>query len=380
MTHVSIRGMAVHCALGTDRARCARTLLTDSPPQAQTFTLPGVVPPTRIRFHTLAGTNDPFAPTRMHEGLSATVRAALEDAALSTSERSAMSVFLGSSCFTIRESECTYAQALAADTNPVPPMPYIGLGVLARQVRETAGSHVPDFSFNTACSSAANALLTATRYLQAGLADHALVVGVELANLTSLAGFSSLQLMADRVAPFAAGRPGLMLGEGIGAVVLEADGDGRFRIAGGSSRVDTHSMTTTHPDGEPVAAVTRSALHSAGLEPAAIRAIKAHATGSPSNDEAEANGLHAVFPDLPPVCVLKPWIGHTLGACGVVELVLLATTLDQGYLPGAPPEPPDPALDITPLTDTTPAVPGHYLLNHLGFGGNNTVLVLEMAC
>ncbi|MGH8281136.1 MAG: hypothetical protein ACRERZ_02980 [Gammaproteobacteria bacterium] len=76
--------------------------------------------------------------------------------------------------------------------------------------------------------------------------------------------------------------------------------------------------------------------------------------------------------------MLKPYIGHTLGACCINELVLFAGALQHGCLPATPGfETPDPALDLRPLKQTAAAPDGYYLLNHFGFGGNNTALVLE---
>lgn len=377
---VSIRGMAVHCALGADRAACVRALRNPGKPALETLPLPGAAEPPSASFYSLHGTNDPLAPGRMQSCLPAIVEAALNDAALDARARRRLPVFVGSSCFNVRDSELANAKAYAADASTALPMPHAELGHLAQEVCRVAGSHGPDFSFNSACSSAANALLAATRYLRAGLAQHALVVGVELANLASLAGFSALQLLAEQVQPFAAGRRGVVLGEGMGAVVLEAHAPSRFRLVGGCSRVDTHSVTTAAPDGSSVAIAMTDAMQDAGLAATDIRALKAHATGTPANDEAEARGLHRVFPTLPPVCVLKPWTGHTLGACGIVELVLFAGALEQGFIPGAPAHTPDPDLAITPLAAPVPAMPGHYLLNQFGFGGNNAVLALEMTC
>lgn len=376
MTRIAIRGMAVHCAAGSDRDACVRSLRATNDPQPVTLALPGNGEPSTAGFYCLHGTDDVFAPGRMQTCLPAVVEAALHDAGMDQTARRRLPVFVGSSCFNVRDSELTFAQA-PADALP---MRHAEVGRVAHDIRRIAGSEGPDFSFNTACSSATNALLAACRFLRAGLARQALVVGVELANLTSLAGFSALQLLTDRVRPFAAARSGIVLGEGIGAVVLEADADTRFRLAGGCSQVDTHSVTTAHPDGRSVAATMQGALHAADLSPTDVRAVKAHATGTSANDEAEARGLHRVFPAMPPVCVLKPWTGHTLGACGIVELVLIAGALEHGFIPGAPFEAPDPELAIAPLTAPAPAMPGSYLLNQFGFGGNNAVLAMDMTC
>ena len=81
---------------------------------------------------------------------------------------------------------------------------------------------------------------------------------------------------------------------------------------------------------------------------------------------------------MPPLTALKPYLGHTLGACGSIELALFGSALSRGFLPPVPGfKQADPALGVQPLTAQAPAPAGHYLLNYFGFGGNNTALLLE---
>ncbi len=178
--------------------------------------------------------------------------------------------------------------------------------------------------------------------------------------------------------PFDRGRDGLVLGEACGALVLgPARGPGSFRLIGGANLCDAHSMSAANPDGSTVAAVMTEAIASAGLQLRDIDAIKAHGTASLLNDEAESAGLLRVFPQLPPVCALKPFIGHTLGACGLVELILMYQAIEQGVLPGTPGIGADPGVLGIALTQASvPVRPGNFLLNYFGFGGSNTSLVI----
>ena len=147
---------------------------------------------------------------------------------------------------------------------------------------------------------------------------------------------------------------------------------------GGASNCDTFSVPTANPDGRSVAAVLHQALVSTDIAPDEVRGIRAHGTASATGDQAEMAGLERVFTILPPVSALKPYLGHTLGACGVNELVLYAGTLARGLLPATPGfETLDPGFRLQPLRQPVPAPDGCYLLNHFGFGGNNTVLALE---
>src|SRR5579863_9613867 len=101
-----------------------------------------------------------------------------------------------------------------------------GYDYLPGLVQRVAGSRGETYAYNTACTASANALLAALRALKLGWHRHALVVGAELANRTTLAGFSGLQLLSRELRPFDARRDGIVLGEGLSAVLLSWEGEG----------------------------------------------------------------------------------------------------------------------------------------------------------
>ncbi|HSN18261.1 MAG TPA: beta-ketoacyl synthase N-terminal-like domain-containing protein [Gammaproteobacteria bacterium] len=372
---VGIRGVGLCCALGVDAPASVATLLAGGGAPHR-VTLEGLADSVEAAYFRIADGAPLFDPGRFERLIPPVVQAAVAEAGLSAAERRALPVYLGSSCFSIGLSESSYEAALRQGATDASPMPHCGYGYLSELARRAAGSEGPTFTYNTACTSAANALLGAIRALASGRYPHALVLGAELANRTTLTGFAGLQLLAERVRPFVAERNGIVLGEGIGAVLLSAEpGAGEYLLHGGASNCDGFSVTTANPDGESVAAALRQALDSTGT--AEVRGIRAHGTATPTGDMAEALGLRKVFRELPAISVLKPYLGHTLGACGLTELVLYLGALRQGALPAAEPGTPDPQLEVQVLDRQAEARPGRYLLNHFGFGGNNTVLVLE---
>ncbi|HEX7340773.1 MAG TPA: beta-ketoacyl synthase N-terminal-like domain-containing protein [Rhodanobacteraceae bacterium] len=373
-------GLGLACALGPTLEDSLATLRSGAPSVGR-VRLADLDEPLDSAYFRISDGAEPFDPTRLSHLLPPVIEAALNAARLSTSTRRMMPIFVGSSSFAIAQSEHHYAHALRHRPEHAMAMPDAGFGSVADFAARIAGSDAQTRSWHTACTSAANALLAAQRLLAAGHAQHVLVLGVELANRTSLGGFQALQLLADAVRPFDARRAGIVLGEGIGAIVMgRARGNSPWHLADGATNSDLHGVTGAHPEGRVLAAVQQQALQRAGCRAADVRAIKAHATGTPANDTAEARAMHALFlPKLPPLCTLKPWLGHTLGACGVVELALFAAALRDGFIPATPAgTQPDPALDVHPLTSVLPARPGSYLLNQFGFGGNNTSLVLEV--
>ncbi|MET0089807.1 MAG: beta-ketoacyl synthase N-terminal-like domain-containing protein [Candidatus Thiodiazotropha sp.] len=314
------------------------------------------------------------------------VERALERSGLSPQERLHTGVFIGSSSYDLRQSEIVYQRQLAAGDPDALPMTYTGYNRLGAALCERFRIGGEPFNLNTACTSSANALLLAHSMLQQGKYRHALVIGIELYNETTITGFSGLQLIAERrIAPFDTQRDGILLGESCSALVLSSQLDtppatGLY-VHGGGSSFDPYSITTSNPDGSTIAQALDRAMQYAGIERRQILAIKTHGTGTRMNDASESRGIVSVFgADAPQITALKPYVGHTLGACGALELILLGQALREGWLPGTLNlEQPDPELELIPIADNREAQSGFYLLNFFGFGGSNTVVVLEKA-
>ncbi len=238
------------------------------------------------------------------------------------------------------------------------------------------------FTLNTACTSAANALLYGARLIDAGVYPRVLVLAFETPSQVAMQGFGALGLSSPsgQYRPFHPERDGLILGEAYCAALLAATPGEQplARLLGGFSACDTSSLTTTLEDGSHIHWVMQRALASAGCAAERIDLVKLHGTATGANDQAEHNGMRLLFgAQMPALNVLKPWLGHTLGACGLSESLLLLESLradflpslayaDQALLPLAPP--------TRPLAEDC-----RLLANFFGFGGNNASLVWQ-AC
>ena len=239
----------------------------------------------------------------------------------------------------------------------------------------------PSLTFNTACTSSANALMSAASMLQGAIIDYALVLGLELYSPTTLEGFAMMQLLSpDAMRPFDSNRNGIVLGEAVSAVLLSRDDimPSVWGYLGGKSNCETFSVTGANPSGEGLSEVMCEALQNAGIQPQAITALKAHGTASDLNDQAEMRGMEQTFKVLPPYLSLKPYIGHTLGGCGVAEILLLMESVDAGFIPASINfENLDSEFLSQPLDQAMALNSGFFMLNYFGFGGNNTSFVIE---
>lgn len=311
------------------------------------------------------------------------IEAAVADAldGFSAPQRQGMALFIAGSSFDLLGHEDGYVAAIGRG-EPALAWPEPTTGLLASRVAEKFGIDGGQFTINTACSSGVQALMYAAAMIRRGDCKRALVVGVECPGRVTLAGFHSLLLVTrDQCRPFDRNRDGLILGEAAAAMVLDTQREGPcftgMQLLGAATACEPTSTTQNNPDA--VRTLINAALRNAGVD--RVDAIKAHGTGTPGNDLAEAVGVAACLgSERVPITSLKSALGHTLGACGVMETLAMAACWRAGYVPPtAGFQQPDPALDITPLAKALPLPPGRMLLNYLGFGGNNGALVLGYA-
>jgi len=249
----------------------------------------------------------------------------------------------------------------------------------SRQIGEWMGLNGANYSFSNACTSGFSALDAARSLIAAGLIDEAIVLGVEFANDSTLAGFAAMELLSRTAGrPFDARRDGLVLGEAVAAVHLSAK-PATWRITGLRTGLDGYSTTGPNPDGSRIADVMVDCLEEANLRAADIELIKLQAAGSPGTDLAEANALRSVFGQhMPPLLSLKPGFGHTLGASGMAELAALLACLDADKIPAtAGFSKVDPEIALFPMVERSTEHIERALLNLIGFGGGLASLIVE---
>lgn len=374
---VVVSGMGISSALGIGVSACAEQLVRGPvPPKAWTITSLGEAFTAPV--YAIPDDQSLDNPLRAVGLIERVVLEAVQSAGLSEDDLRLLPIFIGSSAYSLdRDAIRVDVDSAFAAIGVQPVVAHQQITLIVQRLLGSAG---PSFAFQTACTSSANAILSAARMIELGWHQHVLVLGVEIANLATVAGFGSLQLIASELKPFDRNRQGIVLGEGIGAVVLSAarkDKAGLY-IRGGGTNIDTYRVTMSNPDGAVTATLTNDVLRRAGVRVEDVAGIKAHGTGSPMNDSGEAAVVNRVFASPPPVCALKSYLGHTLGACGVNELILLGAALNAGIFPATPGfEEVDPALNLAPTRKSIAARDGHYLLNYFGFGGHNTVLLAE---
>jgi 3-oxoacyl-[acyl-carrier-protein] synthase-1 len=228
----------------------------------------------------------------------------------------------------------------------------------------------------TACSSSAKVFAQAERLMRLGLADAAVVGGVDTLCGSVLFGFNSLELVSPQLCrPFDVERRGINLGEAAGFALLERDaGAGPWLIGYGESN-DAYHMSTPHPEGIGARAALADTLDRAGITAADVGYINLHGTASQKNDEMEARVVADLFPPDTVASSTKGWTGHTLGAAGIVETGITLLALEHGVLPGTLNAATlDPVCGPQVRLENTSRSVDRALSFSFGFGGSNCVL------
>ena len=289
-----------------------------------------------------------------------------------------VALVLGTSTSSIGASEQAYRE-LDGDggfpeylRNPIVHTPHS----LGHFVQHALGLEGPCVTVATACSSSAQVFAQAERLIRLGLADAAIVGGVDTLCGSVLFGFNSLALVSSQPCrPFDVARDGISIGEAAGFALLER-GRGAVNLLGYGESSDAHHMSTPHPQGLGADRALDDALARAGIDCARIDYINLHGTASEKNDEVEAALIARRFGNDVHASSTKGYTGHTLGAAGIVEATISLLAIETGIIAGTLNSSTlDPVCGPQIRLRTARGRGRHALSNSFGFGGNNCVLV-----
>ena len=195
-----------------------------------------------------------------------------------------------------------------------------------------------------ACAAGNSALACGADWIDQGDADVVLAGGADELCPAMFVMFSLFNSLApDVVRPFDRHRQGLLLSEGAGVLVLEAEEHARARsariygyVAGHGDDADAYDIAHPHPEGAGAARAMRQAMRAANLQERDVDWICAHGTGTVANDPSEARAVRSAFgaaADGIPVSSLKSMIGHCQGAAPAIEAAACLLALRDGVIP-----------------------------------------------
>jgi 3-oxoacyl-[acyl-carrier-protein] synthase II len=281
------------------------------------------------------------------------------------------------------------------------PLPYANpnscINMIGGKIAIQTGAQGPITTTITACATGLTSMIIGAMFLAQNRADVVICGAVDFALVEPIvAGFHTMNgaynpregceddppETASR--PFSSRRRGFVIAEGAGAVILTTREFAKTHglryaseLAGWGMTSDAHHFVAPHF--ATVKQCMQDAIADAGLKPADIDAVNAHAASTRVGDKVEYDALRAVFgDDLPPVSANKSLIGHAMGASSVIETIFALQGLQENILPPTINYTPDPKIDIDCVAEGNRAVSQEFILkNSFGFGGCNACAVFR---
>jgi 3-oxoacyl-[acyl-carrier-protein] synthase II len=247
-------------------------------------------------------------------------------------------------------------------------------------------------SSSTACTTSSQSIGFGYEAVKYGLQDAMLCGGADEYDTTTVAVFDNLLACSTEYnqtphrtpRPFDKHRDGLVVGEGAGAVVLEAYEMAKARgapilgeVIGFACGNNGGDLILPNIDG--ISRTIAAGLENATLRPDHVDFISAHATGTKMGDVIEAQAIGKIFGRGPAVSGLKSYMGHTMGSCGAIETMIALWMMELGFIaPTLNLEQIDERCSmIQHVTQVREAAIDIAAIENFAFGGVNTILFLK---
>jgi 3-oxoacyl-[acyl-carrier-protein] synthase-1 len=207
---------------------------------------------------------------------------------------------------------------------------------MANRIGEFYNNPNSVITISNACISGVLAINTAAMYIDGGQYENIVVCGGDLVSRFVVSGFMSfLSLSSEPCRPFDKNRDGLSLGEAAGTLVLSKfplKEKQNIEFLGGATANDANHISGPSRSGEGSYIAIKKALGEARIESRQIDHISAHGTATPYNDEMESIAIARHELEGVPVNSIKGALGHTLGAAGIIETIILLEEMRKNIL------------------------------------------------
>lgn len=249
-----------------------------------------------------------------------------------------------------------------------------------------------NFTVSGACASGSHSIGIAYLLIQNGLQDCIVCGGAQEVNPYSVGSFDGLGTFSKNIKhpeqasrPFDKSRDGLVPSGGAATVIVESYESAIKRgapifaeIIGYGFSSNGEHISTPNVDGP--GRSLEMCIKQAGINPAEIQYINAHATSTPIGDANEAKAISNIFGDLKPfVTSTKSQTGHEMWMAGASEIIYSTLMMNNNFIaPNLNFEEPDeisallniPSKKIDTEFDT-------FLSNSFGFGGTNSTIIIR---
>lgn len=244
---------------------------------------------------------------------------------------------------------------------------------------------------SSACTSGSMAVGYAYEAIKAGHQDVMIAGGAEELCPTMAAVFDTLYATSQKndaphlsPRPYDVGRDGLVIGEGSATLILE---EREHAVARGATiyaeiqgfGTNSDGKHITQPSADTMKGALKLALSDSGFKADDIDLVSGHGTATSQGDVAECKATNEIFKRDVPFHTLKGHFGHTLGACGAIEVWLGIEAMRDSWVPAT-----------ANLSEVDPDCIGldhimeqgrdikidRFMSNNFAFGGINTSLII----
>jgi 3-oxoacyl-[acyl-carrier-protein] synthase II len=259
------------------------------------------------------------------------------------------------------------------------------------------GATGPIVSSITACATGSSSLILGAMFIALGMADVALCGAVDFPLIEPiLAGFATMNGAyrpregeaaappAEASCPFSPSRRGFVVSEGAACIVIASRAFAAAHglafateLAGWAMTADAYHAVAPNP--VTVRRCMAEGIRHAGISPADIDAVNAHAASTKVGDQVEAEALREIFAGpVPPVSANKSQLGHAMGATSAIESILAIEGMQRGVLLPTINHRRDPAIELDCVAGGARGADQEFVLkNAFGFGGCNACLVFR---
>ena len=252
------------------------------------------------------------------------------------------------------------------------------LGETAVHIAQWFGNPTMPLVVCNACISGLHALVEAQRMIATGDYDDVVVIGADLQSKFTVNGFYCLKALSpEPCRPFDEDRMGLNLGDAAACMVLSSKvSGGRWQLVRGAIRNDSYHVSSPSKNAEGYYQALSAVM--SGLSPVDIAFVNLHGTATLYNDEMESVGLTRAGLAEVPANSLKGYLGHTMGAAGIIETLLNMQALDEGLVLGTRSyqhQGTSRPLNLSPVH--RPVSGTRFIKTISGFGGGNAAMLFE---
>lgn len=272
---------------------------------------------------------------------------------------------------------------LLTDNKQNIPAERIYLPEFARFISKSFGNSNKPIVVSNACISGLSALILAKRFLDSKLYDNIVVCGVDEITKFTVSGFQSFKaLSSEPCRPFDETRNGLNLGECAATIILtrleSTNNHPQWNVYAGAIHNDANHISGPSRVGEGSFRCLNAICNQINIDKLAF--INAHGTATMYNDEMESIAIERAGLLHIPVNALKGYLGHTLGAAGILECILSMVSFDNGViLPtiGYQKLGVSRNVNIVRHLTTIPSGVNSFIKMMSGFGGSNAAILMR---